>query len=306
MTLIALALGLVTERLVTNLLHLREPRWFDHYFDWGLTHLNEVTGLKALVATLAIASLPVLPVLLISLAFQDFLFGVPFLAFAVLVLLFSLGPRDLGEEIDEYCNAVERDDAETARRVAKELTESDLPAHRQERAVEEAIFVQANNRIFGVVFWFVVLGPVGLGPVGAWLFRVTDLMRRRAVFEAGRTRAESGTEPGYVRVVCSVHGVLAWVPARLLAFGYALMGSFSESLTSWRSYYDNCAERFFEVNDDVVGCAGIGAMGETPGEGGGEGKPQTAAVRSAMSLVARTLYAWVTVIAVLTLAGLVF
>ena len=51
-------------------------------------------------------------------------------------------------------------------------------------AVEAAVCVQANNRLFAVVFWFVVLGP--LGPLAAWAYRVTDLVRRRAVFNAAR------------------------------------------------------------------------------------------------------------------------
>ena len=38
--------------------------------------------------------------------------------------------------------------------------------------MERAIYVQANNRIFGVVFWFLVLGPTG-----AWAFRVLDLLQ---------------------------------------------------------------------------------------------------------------------------------
>ena len=50
-----------------------------------------------------------------------------------------------------------------------------------------------------------------LGPAGAWLYRVADLMRRRAVFEAGRKAATGEAEPRCLQVVQSIYGVLAWV-----------------------------------------------------------------------------------------------
>ena len=34
-------------------------------------------------------------------------------------------------------------------------------AARRTATIERAIYVQANNRIFGVVFWFLLLGPAG-------------------------------------------------------------------------------------------------------------------------------------------------
>ena len=294
MNLVALILGLVTERLVTNLLHLREPRWFDTYFDWGFAHLQKLSGVLAYLGAVVLVLLPVIPVLLIVFAFGDSLFGLPYLAFAVLVLLISLGPRDLGEDVDEYCFAVETGDQDKADHAAKALLEKDIPAEpaERQRAIQEAIMVQANNRIFGVVFWFMVLGPAG-----AWLFRVADLLRRRAAFEAARDEDGVDGLATYLIVVRRVHGVLAWIPARLLALGFALAGSFEDAVSDWRGYYENCADQFFEVSDDVIACAGCGALQtrEVPSE--------VEAARGAMSLVLRTLFVWVFFIAVLTLVG---
>ena len=152
--------------------------------------------------------------------------------------------------------------------------------------------VQANNRIFGVVFWFMVLGPAG-----AWLFRVADLIRRRAAFEAARDEDGEQGLATYLIVVRRVHGVLAWMPARLLALGFALAGSFEDAVSDWRGYYENCADQFFEVNDDVIACAGCGALQ------GREEPTEVEGARGAMSLVLRTLFVWVFFIAVLTLAG---
>ena len=101
MNLIALFLGLGIERLVTNLLHLREPRWFDAYFDWGLKHLYKQRLMSSAAVAVVMILVLVLPVLAVSLLFADRLFGVLYMAFAVFVLLFSLGPRDLVEEVDE-------------------------------------------------------------------------------------------------------------------------------------------------------------------------------------------------------------
>ncbi len=300
MNLIALVLGLVVERLLTNLLHLREPRWFDAYFDWGLKRLGGIKGPVAYLMAILIGLIPVLPIAAVQLAFRDVLLGLPYLAFAVLVLLFSLGPRDLGQEIDDYVDALDKGDSEAAQRIAKGLLEHEAPreSSSRERAIEEAICVQANNRIFGVILWFMILGPVG-----AWLFRVTDLMRRRAVFESRRDSVIHESEKNYLRAVQVIHGVLAWLPARLVAVGYALAGSFEDAVSDWRGYYHDCADQFFHVNDDIVACAGSGALKPQTEKCPDEENPDARAARSAKRLVFRALIIWVTGISVLTLFG---
>jgi len=155
----------------------------------------------------------------------------------------------------------------------------------------EAIFVQATNRIFGVVFWFIILGPVG-----AWLFRLSDLLRQRLAFETARGLQDMG---GALAAVETAHGVLVWVPARLSAIGYAFGGSFDDALNGWRSYELRENLPFHRSNDEIVARVGKAAMTGVLAEPSNS----SAAARNAMRLVTRTLFIWVTVIAAMTLFG---
>ncbi len=304
MKLIALILGLLLERLATKLLHLRELRWFDRYFDLAIAQLQRLPQWLLYPGVLAALLLPVIPVYWTSvylasastsLRFPELatavLWNLPYVLFAVVVLFFSLGPRDLGSEVDEYCAAVEAEDADGSERVLTELCEVEHSGASDIEAIEEAIFVQATNRIFGVVFWFIALGPVG-----AWLFRASDLFRRRLAYRAGRQTADFGKA---LAAVDNVHGVLVWLPARLAILGYALSGSFDDAMNCWRSYELHSDLPFHRSNDEVVACVGKAAMTgfleETPNS--------SAAARNAMRLVHRTVFIWVTVIGLMTIFG---
>jgi AmpE protein len=304
MKLIALILGLVLERLATRILHLRELRWFDRYFDAAIASLAGVHASLLYPGIVAALFVPVVPVLWASLYLASssmalewtepmavVLWSLPYVVFAVLVLFFSLGPQDLGSEVDEYCAAVDADDAETAERLLTSLCEVEHSGTSDIEAVEEAIFVQATNRIFGVVFWFIAFGPVG-----AWLFRASDLFRRRLAYRVERN-AEAVAEP--LAAIENVHGMLVWLPARLAILGYAFSGSFDDALNCWRSYEKKSDLPFHRSNDEVVACVGKAAM-----TGFLEEIPNSsAAARNAMRLVHRTLFFWVTVIGIMTISG---
>ena len=293
MKLIALIIGLGIERLATRLLHLRELRWFDPYFDAGLNQLRRANFLLAYLGGLLLILIPLVPVAWASRALLEtgIPWDLPYLLFAVLVIFFCLGPRDLASEVEEYCQAIADSDSARAERVLTELCEVEHYGARDVDAVEEAIFVQATKRFFGVLFWFVVLGPVG-----AWLFRVSDLLRRRAFHI-------SGSDPERVAVTLpaieAIHGVLVWVPARLAAIGYALTGNFDEAYNCWRGYELKSDLPFHHSNDQVVACVGKAAMSGTMQD---TSDPSVAA-RRAMQLVYRTLFISVTIIAVMTLFG---
>lgn len=293
MTLIALLLALIIERLATRLLHLREAHWLESYargaFAFAARLPRPLAALSCALATL----LPALPVAAIAILLARESPGLAWLAFASLVLIFSLGPRDLGHEVQDYIDRENSGDVEGARRTAAAIIEHDAAQRREMRAaaVEDAIFVQANNRVFGVLFWFVVLGPTGLGPAAAWLFRLSDLMRRAAI-------AQSGQDAKGGECVERLHFWLAWLPARLLVLGYALAGSFEDARRGWRVRYGTLPDRMLERNDQLlvhVGRAACGAFDVSP----------AGPARMALRLVWRALLFWLAIIALLSLSALI-
>lgn len=291
MTLIALLLALVTERLATRLLHLREARWLE---PWARLVLRiRQPRLLAFAACLAGVLLPVLPIAALAMLLRGAEPGPAWLIFASVVLVFSLGPRDLGEEVREYIARENAGDADGAARAARQLIEHDAAQRREMRAaaVEDAIFVQANNRVFGVLFWFVVLGPAGLGPAAAWLFRISDLMRRAAI-------ARSAEAPDGAECAERLHFLLAWLPARLLALGYALAGGFEDARRGWRERYGSLPARMLERNDLLLASVGRAAAG------GFDPSPAGPA-ETALRLVRRALIFWLAVIALLSLWALI-
>jgi AmpE protein len=303
MHLIALLIGLVIERLATQLFHLRKLRWIDRVIDAGFRQAGRLSNWPALIPIVALVVLLVLPVLALAVVFVlgDPLLGFPYLVLGVFVLFFSLGPQDIGEDVDEYCKAMEEGDKERIQETAKAIIESDVPEDTLERIhrVEEAVCVQANNRLFAVIFWFVLLGPLG-----AWTYRVTDLIRRRAVFVAAREEESNGM-PERLRAAATVlHGWLAWIPARLTAIGYAAAGNFDTALGAWRAPTEQESDSASEYNEHLLARVGVGAL--ALGDDSDEDlvtrgvRGATAANRlvfrllliSAVVIAAMTLYGW--------------
>jgi AmpE protein len=300
MKLIALLIGLIVERLATQLFHLRELRWLDQLIDAGFRQVIRFANWPAVIPVMMLALLLILPVFLLLITLGDAMYGgFPYMILAIIVLFFSLGPKDIGEEVDEYCKALEADDAERISKTAKALIEKEVPEDSKERIrrVEEAVCVQANNRLFAVIFWFVVLGPLG-----AWSFRITDLIRRRAVFKA--SREDSGDALAAVRdAAISLHAWLAWVPARLTSVGYAMAGSFDAALHAWRAPADEHALHQSEQSEQLLARVGVAALAihdisdESDAERGVRG------ARAANGMVFRLLFIWAAVIAAMTLYG---
>jgi AmpE protein len=303
MNLVALFLALALERAATQLFQLREPRWFDTYVEWTLARFRHLRGPPLIVVTILLVLLPVVPVALVAALFSGTLLDLPYLAFATFVLVFSLGPRDLKREVDDYVAALASDDRTTAANVAQEIMEHDAAQRTADApaTLEDAIFAQANNRLFGVALWFMATGPAG-----AWLFRVSDLLRRRAVFEYRERAADPSAVPPFVAVLQGIHGVLAWVPARILALGFALAGDFDRARQAWRTYARSQTARFFDINDHLLATVGRAALGVegVPAVHEVLPLPDAERVSAAMDLVTRALVILLVAVSVLVLLGL--
>jgi AmpE protein len=243
----------------------------------------------------------VLPVAAVIWFLGDTLAGFTYLLLAIVVLFFSLGPSDVGEEVVAYCRALDADDEEQVHNTAKAIVEDELPDDPLERAncVEAAVCVRANNRLFAVIFWFVVLGPLA-----AWAYRATDLIRRRAVFTVARDANHEGSIARMREAAETVHGWLAWIPARLTAVGYAAAGHMDDAIAALRAPTEDRDLSTSERSEHLLARVGIAALAlqdrtdETPNERAIRG------AEAANHLVFKLLLIWAVVISAMTLYGL--
>jgi len=301
MNLIALLIGLVIERLATQLFHWRRMRWMDRIIDFGFRQAEHVATWPAVIPVVLLGIVLVLPVAGVIWFLGDTLAGFTYLLLAIVVLFFSLGPSDVGEEVDVYCRALEDYDEEQVHNAAKAIVEDELPDDPHERAncVEAAVCVQANNRLFAVIFWFVVLGPLA-----AWAYRATDLIRRRAVFTEARDESHEGNLARIREAAETVHGWLAWIPARLTAVGYAAAGHMDDAIAALRAPTEDRDLSTSERSEHLLARVGLAALAlqDRPDE-----TPNERAIRGAEAanhLVFKLLLIWAVVISAMTLYGL--
>lgn len=274
MTFIALVLALLLDRQLKDVERWRRWDWLPGAAAWVEDHLPEHPvwhGRAGLVLYL-------LPLVLAVLVVQWTLPGPLALLFATVVFLYCLGPirleRELYREADAETLAAEADIGAGARRLdpfaGPEFNPAAAPA------------VAAHDRLFGVVFWFVLLGPAG-----AVLFRVTAELRREAEGE-GPLAQWALRRP--VRVL---YMLLAWLPVRLTVLSYGLAGNFAALWHAW-------TEKRFDATGDpepVLRLAGRLALSEAEGT-----KPPSA--DAGCEMVQRALWIWVFFIAAGTLGWL--
>ena len=94
--------------------------------------------------------------------------------------------------------------------------------------------------------------------------------------------------------------MLVWLPARLVALGYALSGHFDAAMEGWRKAHSDHPQGT-EGSEQVLVVTGTGALG-VEAEDAAEEALQSP-VRAAMRLVWRTLTIWLVALSLLTLAG---
>ncbi|MGH8397632.1 MAG: regulatory signaling modulator protein AmpE [Gammaproteobacteria bacterium] len=288
MNFLALLLSLLLDLALRHLEYLRGSRWFQAYFE-SLRLLGHSTSFwRATFGVLVVVLVPTLVVLFVG-HLLDHIWGVFGFVFAVLILLFTLGPKDLNTQVEAYLDAIQTGESHRADALAHELLRGEPPSDPvvRTKAITSLVLSEANDRLFGILFWFAVLGPAG-----AVLFRSTDFLRRLPPEEARSTE--------FVSAVGRLHGVLAWIPAHLAAIGYALAGSFEDAISELKAFYGNSTLRFFQVGEEVLVCTGLGALRAGSEESG------TVRLRSALLLVRRTLIIWMAVYALITLFGWVW
>lgn len=219
----------------------------------------------------------------------------------VLTLAFCLGGRSLGEHARAVAGPLVRGDLGTARQRVAMLVSRDTRALDEggiSRATIESVLENGNDAIFASLFWF-ALG----GAPAALLHRLANTLDARWGYRSARYE-------NFGRAAARLDDLLNWVPARLCALVYALVGHWLAAVRCWRAQARHAAS----PNGGPVMAAGAGALqirlgGPAMYAGQRENRPilgcgreaRAADIPRALALLRRGTLLWVLVIALASL-----
>ena len=300
-TLIAAVVALVLGHLAQSLAaSVRHYGWYADWLRWLGARFPEDSIWRGRWGIALALVPPLLAVGLFQLALDEPLYGLAGLVFGIAVLFYVWGPRDLDLDVEAIAAA---NDPISRRAAAASLWPEGETPSLDGGSLVEAVFRNALRRWFGVLFWFLLLGPFG-----AVLYRLTALS---AEGEAARELPGETIEGARTLLA-----ILEWPVAQLLTLALALVGNFDTVLGAWResggaalsldnrflgavaraSVKTELAEEaadYAEENGTGASAAALAASSEQP------------ELRDAMSLVWRSLLVWLAVLALFVIAGFV-
>ena len=183
---------------------------------------------------------PVLLVWLLSLSSLGWLVD-------ILVLYFALGLKSLAQHALPVAQALRLGNLDEARRRVGYLVSrrtSGLDACGVARAATESVLENGADAVFASLFWFAVLGAPGV-----LLHRLSNTLD--AMWGYRNERFER-----FGWAAAKIDDVLNYVPARLVALTYALLGRTATALRCWQRQ----APQWDSPNAGPVMAAGAGAL----------------------------------------------
>lgn len=296
-----------------NVIHASMRSWVR----WCTRNLDAGKPLHGWLAWGAAVGLPSLFALLVYWAL-DLWIGWPLaMVWSALVLYASLGFRQFSFHFTQIRDALAVDDEPLARTLLSDWQHIETQNWSRSDMIGRVIqfsVLASHRHVFGVLAWFSVLAAFGLGPMGAVLYRLSEFVARywqhqsqthhQPVSEALQTNAQMAWN------------LMDWLPARVTALGFAVVGNFEEAIDGWRQY----AEQSGQQNDGLLLAATAGAVnislptmgmpvpglaaslvGERPNQ---RPAPELAHLAIVVGLVWRAVVMWVVLLALLTLARL--
>jgi adenosylcobinamide-phosphate synthase len=280
---------------------IRYARWLEHRFNGGAAQLGASAGALAIAPPVLVAACgywaldPISPLL-----------G---LAWNVLVLYLLVGFRHFSHAFSAIVDALKAGDAIAARRRLAAWRGSDASGVSAEEipklAIEQGI-EDSYRHVFGILFWFLVLP----GPAGAVLYRATVLLA--AEWQGDELTPHGHQLSAFGTPVRRLLDWLDWIPVRLTAATFAVVGDFEDAIYCWRTQ----SGQWPRLNEGILLASGAGALGVVIGGTitGPAGEPEfrpemgigdpadSDVLPSAAGLVWRALLVWLAVLLVLTLA----
>lgn len=207
---------------------------------------------------LALGVLVLGPLLVLALALlllEPLAYGWLVLPVHLWVVIYSLGRGDLQAALGPFRDSWRRSDAEAAYLVARRDLNVDAESENELlQRVQGHLLWQAYQSFFAVIFWYALLGPLA-----ALAYRLLALSAEHASEQSLRERA------------VQLRHAMDWLPVRVLAAAFALVGNFSavsrallHELLSWdisaAQLVIKAGRAADETPEPVMGEAGVSTL----------------------------------------------
>ncbi len=227
--------------------------------------------------------------------------GVLYWIISTTTLYFAIGHASLRSHARAVHDALAEGDIKRSREALGSLVSRDTEnMERREisAATIESVLENGNDAVFGALFWFAIAGIPG-----ALVYRLVNTLDAMWGYKNARYLY-------FGRIAAKLDDAINWLPARLTAAGYAILGNTRAAIECWRTQ----AERWKSPNAGTVMASGAGALqlilgGDAryqkeiqrrPKLGCGS-TPDTFDIRRALALVLHTLLLWLAASAFLAL-----
>jgi AmpE protein len=275
MKLLAILMSLCIERLINPGLFLHRFNWFSAYLRY-LQHKLAKPFIWSNFLGIFIVILPLLA--LVAIAYYglgNFTNDMVKELIAIIILVYCLGPGDTRRQIEGFIAAANENDTERADHYFNTLASGHLI---RERAISEYATISFNQEIFAVLFWFILLGPLG-----SLLYRLSVLME-----QASQTDIAQYSHAKLLR------GLLDWLPIRFLGLSFTLVGNFTDSF----QFIRHKILTGYTYNQTFLYTIGLIAVGADPHNSATATLAENQAI---LALFDRTLIIWLVAIALFTL-----
>jgi AmpE protein len=258
MNFIIILIAMLTRRYVDLGRSVKRYAWVQKYAEFCQQILAAIHVPYVIIIVL------LLPILLIIAFLQHALahdiFYLLYFVLSIFILWYCLWPISLQEQFSQ--------------KVTENMTTDNL------HELSRQLLYQANNQIFAVLFWFIVLGPWG-----CLMYRLVSQLTYLNM--PSKTSSQRLAENGQV-----ILNILDWIPARLTGFCYVLVGDFSKGFSAWLHYFNSG----LHANQDLLVATGYNALHIDE-----VGPSDVEAVRKILRLIERSIIVWLGVLLIFTL-----
>ena len=204
----------------------------------------------------------------------------------LIILVYCLKPNEYNEKMEDIKFSVEheKDIPEDDRLKYLMASISEKKSNDDITEITNNLFYNSTRSIFTVLFWFLVLGPAGcLGYIVLDYFIYGNGIR---IDQKSKKKLEI------------IFGLIEYIPARLSAFSFAIVGNFENSLNAWKNLKSNVdlhKENIVLVN--TIGLSSFEIIGNN------EQDALLEKMSYIQTIISRSLLAWLSFTMLLIIGG---